>query len=326
MANGRRSIYSRRQSMPAGTYDTPLADFLDALPQYVTQYQQNQLQLQRYKDEKEYREARDKVAKDEKEYREARDKVADEQKKLTNELNLIRSLPEYARAKAMSTSKVESISSLGESLEAENNAFNDSINTLTGSDLENLTNLKKILNSPQVINNPTRKKQVESKIKSLTNKSLLTTIEQYYTDNPNDPLKDVNLTMAKYDAEQAFKNINKQEYDKLTKDRATVKLGDGFTYYKDTKEKFKPDIKLKIPSGQTLESLTTLFDAERSKLMFKRNEMTEEQINDSELRMEKYRKQIESLVNVEPNIYDPFKDGADPARSESTKFIPGFEF
>ena len=45
MANGRRSIYSRRQSMPAGTYDTPLADFLDALPQYVTQYQQNQLQL-----------------------------------------------------------------------------------------------------------------------------------------------------------------------------------------------------------------------------------------------------------------------------------------
>ena len=41
----RRSIYSRRQSMPAGTYDTPLADFLDALPQYVNQYQQNQLQL-----------------------------------------------------------------------------------------------------------------------------------------------------------------------------------------------------------------------------------------------------------------------------------------
>jgi hypothetical protein len=43
----RRSIYSRRQSMPAGTYDTPLADFLDALPQYINQYQQNQLALQR---------------------------------------------------------------------------------------------------------------------------------------------------------------------------------------------------------------------------------------------------------------------------------------
>ena len=31
--------------MPAGTYDTPLADFLDAIPGYVNQYQQNQLQL-----------------------------------------------------------------------------------------------------------------------------------------------------------------------------------------------------------------------------------------------------------------------------------------
>mgnify|MGYP003119328823 FL=1 len=33
--------------MPAGTYETPLADFLDALPQYINQYQQNQLALQR---------------------------------------------------------------------------------------------------------------------------------------------------------------------------------------------------------------------------------------------------------------------------------------
>ena len=61
--------------MPAGTYDNPLADFLDAIPGYVNQYQQNQLQSQRYKDEKEYRAARD--------------EVTDKQKKLTNELNLI---------------------------------------------------------------------------------------------------------------------------------------------------------------------------------------------------------------------------------------------
>ena len=43
----RRSIYSRRQAQAPGTYETPLADFLDALPQYVTQYQQNKLQLQK---------------------------------------------------------------------------------------------------------------------------------------------------------------------------------------------------------------------------------------------------------------------------------------
>jgi hypothetical protein len=69
MANGRRSIYSRRQSMPAGTYDNPLADFLDALPQYVNQYQQNQLALQRqelaeqrYQDEIDYRNERNRIA------------------------------------------------------------------------------------------------------------------------------------------------------------------------------------------------------------------------------------------------------------------------
>ena len=45
MANGRRSIYSRRQAQAPGSYDTPLADFLDAIPGYVNQYQQNQLQL-----------------------------------------------------------------------------------------------------------------------------------------------------------------------------------------------------------------------------------------------------------------------------------------
>tara|TARA_R100000234_G_scaffold17132_1_gene9356 strand:+ start:6413 stop:8392 length:1980 start_codon:yes stop_codon:yes gene_type:complete len=47
MANGPRSIYSRRQRMAPGQYDTPLADFLDALPGYVNQFQQNQLALER---------------------------------------------------------------------------------------------------------------------------------------------------------------------------------------------------------------------------------------------------------------------------------------
>ena len=58
----RRSIYSRRQSMPAGTYETPLADFLDALPQYINQYQQNQLAQKRYQDEIDYRNERARVA------------------------------------------------------------------------------------------------------------------------------------------------------------------------------------------------------------------------------------------------------------------------
>jgi len=55
--------------MPAGTYETPLADFLDALPQYINQFQQNQLQLgkqqlaeKRYQDELDYRDERNRIA------------------------------------------------------------------------------------------------------------------------------------------------------------------------------------------------------------------------------------------------------------------------
>ena len=47
MANGPRSIYSRRQRLGPARYDNPLADFLDNLPGYVNQFQQNQLALGR---------------------------------------------------------------------------------------------------------------------------------------------------------------------------------------------------------------------------------------------------------------------------------------
>jgi len=69
MANGRRSIFSRRQSLAPGSYDTPLADFLDTLPQYINQFQQNQLQLgkqqlaeKKYQDELDYRTERNRIA------------------------------------------------------------------------------------------------------------------------------------------------------------------------------------------------------------------------------------------------------------------------
>jgi len=62
MANGRRSIYSRRQAQAPGSYDTPLADFLDAIPGYINQYQQNKLQEQRYQDERDYRTERNRIA------------------------------------------------------------------------------------------------------------------------------------------------------------------------------------------------------------------------------------------------------------------------
>ena len=49
MANGPRSIYSRRQRLGPASYETPLADFLDRLPDYFDQYQRNKLALDRQK-------------------------------------------------------------------------------------------------------------------------------------------------------------------------------------------------------------------------------------------------------------------------------------
>ena len=40
-----RSIYSSRQAMAPGTYETPVADFLDKLPGYIQDFQKNQLEL-----------------------------------------------------------------------------------------------------------------------------------------------------------------------------------------------------------------------------------------------------------------------------------------
>ena len=54
MARG-RSIYNRRE---AGTYETPLADFLDALPGYINQYQRNKLVLDKQElEDKRYEDA-----------------------------------------------------------------------------------------------------------------------------------------------------------------------------------------------------------------------------------------------------------------------------
>ena len=50
MANGIKSIYSRRQRMAPGQYETPLADFLDKLPDYISGYQQQKLQEKKYDD------------------------------------------------------------------------------------------------------------------------------------------------------------------------------------------------------------------------------------------------------------------------------------
>ena len=64
MANGPRTIYSRKQRLAPGQYETPLADFLDRLPELYNRYQQNQLALERQQlAEKRYQDAQEKERK-----------------------------------------------------------------------------------------------------------------------------------------------------------------------------------------------------------------------------------------------------------------------
>ena len=62
MANGPRSIYSRRQRLGPARFDNPLADFLDRLPDYFNQYQQNQLAEKRYEEDRAYRQRQEERA------------------------------------------------------------------------------------------------------------------------------------------------------------------------------------------------------------------------------------------------------------------------
>ena len=112
MANGPRSIYSRRQRLGPARFDNPLADFLDRLPDYFNQYQQNQLVLERQKlQTKRYEDAQ-------------------KQQEFTNELNLIKLLPEEAQADAFATSKIPRVKSAGVQLQGAKQAFTDRLNSI----------------------------------------------------------------------------------------------------------------------------------------------------------------------------------------------------
>jgi hypothetical protein len=181
----RRSIYSRRQSMPAGTYDTPLADFLDALPQYINQYQQNQLRMKQYED-------------------------TIKQREYNNELNLYRLLPDEVRSEAMSKSDNEEISQIGTKAVNNKKAFLDQLNftDINKSDVEMLDYYDNLLTSPNVAGNTKRENQIKNKIISQQNKIKKESIKQYYDNNPDSKFKDLDLQRAQYEPDEVIKDLN----------------------------------------------------------------------------------------------------------------------
>ena len=299
----RRSIYSRRQSMPAGTYDTPLADFLDALPQYINQYQQNQLRMKQYED-------------------------TVKQREYNNELNLYRLLPDEVRSEAMSKSDNEEISQIGTKAVNNKKAFLEQLNfaDVSKSDVEMLDYYDNLLTSQNIVGNTTREKQVKNKKKSLQNKMLKDQIEKYYKDKTT-PLKSVHMQRSAYEPDEVMKEILDLETKTMTGTREIFRGADGYNYYLDTKERVLPNIVKSAPMGSSLESLNALLKSAERKLLTGKSKMTSEAVKALESEIEGYKNQIQSLLPQgigQPTINtNPFSE----ASQESTKIdIPGLKF
>ena len=245
MANGPRSIYSRRQRMAPGQYDNPLADFLDNLPAYFNQYQQNQLALEQQKlQTKRYDDAQ-------------------KQQVFRNELTLINSLPESARAKAMLSSENEGIQEAGKVVEDESNAFDAMLNPSDISEPENqqLEYYNNLLNSPSVRNNQARINQVKGKIQSINNNLLQSQVKTWHDSNKDNPNAKIILQQSQYDPSGAIKNI----INLKPKERRIIKDVENRKRYEDDKSLVFPNVKTPVvdkfatPNAQ-LEALTNLYN------------------------------------------------------------------
>tara|TARA_R100000278_G_scaffold110416_1_gene87615 strand:+ start:1720 stop:2688 length:969 start_codon:yes stop_codon:yes gene_type:complete len=214
MANGPRSIYSRRQRLGPARYDNPLADFLDRLPDYFNQYQQNQLVLERQKlQTKRYEDAQ-------------------KQQEFTNELNLIKLLPEEAQADAFATSKIPRVKSAGIQLQGAKQAFTDRLNSIytenVGDPSAIKTGLENLLSEPDIINNSSYVQKVQDRIKIENPKVAKQQVDSWATDNQNNPRVNEIVAMAKLDPEKALGLIvpqrtsistsQKQVYNPTTKE------------------------------------------------------------------------------------------------------------
>ena len=320
MANGPRSIYSRRQRLGPARYDNPLADFLDRLPDYYSQFQRNELALKqqdlmnkRYED-------------------------SQKQQAYRNELTLINSLPESARAKAMLSSENEDIQEAGRAVEEESNAFDSMLNPsdVSESDSQQLDYYNNLLNNPSVRNNQARINQVKGRIKSVTNNLLQSQVQEWYNSNKDNPNAKIILQQSQYDPSGAIKNITTL---KDPKKREIIADASGYKRYSDTGERVFPDVVKEPPLTGQIRGLTSALSSIDRELTFKSARMTPEEVLDLEKRRSLILQKIEDLTIDNQigglNIPSPGSSRAESTRtmfpgmnqapSESTKIkIPGF--
>ena len=193
MANGIRTIYSPRQRMAPGQYETPFADFLDRLPDYVNQFQKNQLALgQQQLQAKRYADAQ-------------------EQRELTNELNVFKFLDPEDVPDALATSKNPKLKNLGANLKTKRQGFTNQINKIytdnVGNPLAILTGLEGLLSQPHILSNPRRVSTIQDRIEIENPKVARKQINQWIQDNPNDSRVSAISLQAQTDPEGAVKAL-----------------------------------------------------------------------------------------------------------------------
>ena len=320
MANGPKSIYSRRQRLGPARFDNPLADFLDRLPDYYSQFQRNELALKqqdlmnkRYED-------------------------SQKQQAYRNELTLINSLPESARAKAMLSSENEDIQEAGRAVEEESNAFDSMLNPseVSESDSQQLDYYNNLLNNPSVRNNQARINQVKGRIKSVTNNLLKSQVQEWYNSNKDNPNAKIILQQSQYDPSGAIKNITTL---KDPKKREIIADASGYKRYTDTGDRVFPDVVKVPPLTAQIRGLTSILSKLDRDLKFFKASMSPDEVLEKEREITAITDRIKALTLEESKAGDltippPGSSTAESTRTrfpgmnqapaESTKTIPGW--
>ena len=214
----RRSIYE------TGAYQTPLADFLEQIPDYFLKWEtlkqaekrQNRLdedvRVQRNIDNLKWVQGqKDKdVTRKTNAYNTA----------IQNEEDAIKMLPSHLRVNAMKTSSVQHIQKAGESAYQEEQNFLKRLDpidaSLVGKPAEKIKHLSGLLEQPDIASNPNRVNQINQRITNLKRDLAKNEIEDYFKDYPD--VYDISeqeriMAQAELDPTNALKSLKKPTGD-----------------------------------------------------------------------------------------------------------------
>ena len=293
-----RSIYSRRQRLGPARFDNPLADFLDRLPDYVNQFQQNQLALGR-------QQLADKRYEDQQKRQATLDQQRDEDRKYKMEVDFINMLPEDQRGLAMSKSSIESISKAGDSIVERQNKFNELLYPLNTDNNEYEDKLKGALESPNLT--PNQKKMVSQQLSKITNKRNFSNAKSLLDRLKDGPDKSaLGIRLDSGDIEGVLKEINKRELKK----QEEMSPAEQFT-------------KQLISQPNQIENIIESIDQDLNSALRKRKNLPPLTPDQIKQRVELRR----NLVNSRFDLIQPLIQGFAPPESTivQDKFLPDFD-